>query len=88
MATPTAGARSVVLPYWLDRPAEEAVDVAVAAERAGYPRLGVGDMAAFDAFARLDADAAAGADDVALVPSTAEDQAGAATLTALVGGAR
>ncbi len=43
--------RSVVLPYWLDRPAEEAVDIAVAAEGAGFTRLWVGEMATFDAFA-------------------------------------
>jgi len=41
----------VVLPYWLDRPAEEAIDVALAAERAGFPRLWIGEMATFDAFA-------------------------------------
>ncbi len=43
--------RSVVLPYWLDRPPEEAVDVALAAERAGFRRLWIGEMATFDAFA-------------------------------------
>jgi probable F420-dependent oxidoreductase len=43
--------RSVVLPYWLDRPAEEAVEIALAAERAGFTRLWVGEMATFDAFA-------------------------------------
>jgi probable F420-dependent oxidoreductase len=40
-----------VLPYWLDRPAEEAVDIAVAADDAGFTRLWVGEMATFDAFA-------------------------------------
>jgi probable F420-dependent oxidoreductase len=43
--------RSVVLPYWLDRPPEEAVEIAVAAERAGFTRLWIGEMATFDAFA-------------------------------------
>jgi probable F420-dependent oxidoreductase len=42
---------SVVLPYWLDRPSEEALAVAGAAERAGYARLWIGEMATFDAFA-------------------------------------
>lgn len=55
MATVTETARgrerSVVLPYWLDRPAEEAVEIAAAAERAGFTRLWVGEMATFDAFA-------------------------------------
>ena len=51
MPTVTPHARSVVLPYWLDRPAEEAVEVALAAERAGFERLWVGEMATFDAFA-------------------------------------
>jgi len=43
--------RSIVLPYWLDRPAEEAVDIAVTAARAGFDRLWIGEMATFDAFA-------------------------------------
>jgi probable F420-dependent oxidoreductase len=42
---------SVVLPYWLDRPAEEALAIATAAEGAGLERLWVGEMATFDAFA-------------------------------------
>src|SRR4051794_40618263 len=42
---------SAVLPYWLDRPAEEAVAIAGAAERAGCSRLWIGEMATFDAFA-------------------------------------
>jgi probable F420-dependent oxidoreductase len=41
----------VVMPYWLDRPEEEAIDVAVAAERAGIEEVWVGEMASFDAFA-------------------------------------
>ncbi len=43
--------RSVVLPFWLDRPAEEAVEIAAAAERAGFASLWIGEMATFDAFA-------------------------------------
>lgn len=50
-ATPQSHARSIVLPYWLDRPAEEAIDIALAAEHAGYATLWVGEMATFDAFA-------------------------------------
>lgn len=48
---PRARETSVVLPYWLDRPAEEAVDIACAAADAGFTRLWVGEMATFDAFA-------------------------------------
>src|SRR5262245_317954 len=51
MAAVTGRETSIVLPYWLDRPAEEAVEIAVAAERAGLARLWVGEMATFDAFA-------------------------------------
>ena len=40
-----------VLPFWLDRPDEEAVDIARAASRAGLKRLWIGEMATFDAFA-------------------------------------
>ena len=48
---PRGRERSVVLPYWLDRPAEEALDIAGAAARAGCARLWIGEMATFDAFA-------------------------------------
>jgi len=41
----------VVAPFWLDRPDTEAVDVAVAADRAGFPLMWIGEMATFDAFA-------------------------------------
>jgi probable F420-dependent oxidoreductase len=41
----------VVLPFWLDRPDTEALDIAVAADQAGYSRLWIGEMATFDAFA-------------------------------------
>jgi probable F420-dependent oxidoreductase len=40
-----------VLPFWLDRPDEEAVDIAQAASRAGLTGLWIGEMASFDAFA-------------------------------------
>jgi probable F420-dependent oxidoreductase len=43
--------RSVVLPFWLDRPAEEAVEIAGAAEQAGCTTLWIGEMATFDAIA-------------------------------------
>lgn len=42
---------SVVLPYWPDRPAEEALAVASAAGELGYGELWVGEMATYDAFA-------------------------------------
>ena len=41
----------VALPYWLDRPEEEAVEIAVAAEQAAFEMVWVGEMASFDAFA-------------------------------------
>jgi probable F420-dependent oxidoreductase len=40
-----------VLPYWLDRPDDEAVAVAEATREAGLAGLWVGEMATFDAFA-------------------------------------
>jgi probable F420-dependent oxidoreductase len=48
---PGAGALQVVAPFWLDRPDEEAVDIAVEALRAGYDTMWLGEMATFDAFA-------------------------------------
>src|SRR6201997_2533667 len=39
------------LPFWLDRPDEEAVQIAKAAARAGLTGLWIGEMASFDAFA-------------------------------------
>jgi probable F420-dependent oxidoreductase len=39
------------MPYWLDRPDEEALEIALAAEGAGIETAWVGEMAAFDAFA-------------------------------------
>lgn len=41
----------VALPFWLDRPDEEAVEIAVAAERAGIEYVWIGEMHSFDAFA-------------------------------------
>jgi probable F420-dependent oxidoreductase len=41
----------VVMPFWLERPDEEAVEIAVAAERSGIETVWVGEMASFDAFA-------------------------------------
>jgi len=40
-----------VLPFWLDRPDEEAVDIAQAVSRVGLTGLWIGEMASFDAFA-------------------------------------
>jgi len=42
---------SVVTPLWQDRPAAENLDVAINADRLGYPELWIGEMATFDAFA-------------------------------------
>ena len=41
----------VVLPFWLDRPDEEALDIATAAAEAGLTGLWIGEMVSFDAFA-------------------------------------
>ena len=40
-----------VLPFWLDRPAEEALAIAVEARRARLAALWIGELATFDAFA-------------------------------------
>jgi probable F420-dependent oxidoreductase len=40
-----------VLPFWLDRPDEEALEIAEAAVDAGLTGLWIGEMASFDAFA-------------------------------------
>lgn len=45
------GALQVVAPFWLDRPDEEAVEIAVQAERNGFETMWLGEMASFDAFA-------------------------------------
>jgi len=42
---------SVVTPLWQDRPAAENLDLAIAADRLGYPELWIGEMATYDAFA-------------------------------------
>ncbi len=42
---------SVVTPLWQDRPAMENLEVAINADRLGYPELWIGEMATFDAFA-------------------------------------
>jgi len=42
---------SVVTPLWQDRPAAENLEVAIAADRLGYPELWIGEMATYDAFA-------------------------------------
>jgi probable F420-dependent oxidoreductase len=42
---------SVVTPLWQDRPAAENLEVAVNADRLGYPELWIGEMATYDAFA-------------------------------------
>ena len=40
-----------VLPFWLDRPDEEAIDIALEVQRAGFGTLWIGELATFDAFA-------------------------------------
>lgn len=39
------------LPFWLDRPSEEAVDIALAASKASLEAVWIGEMATYDAFA-------------------------------------
>lgn len=43
--------RSVVVPFWQDRPPEEALAIAATAADLGYPELWIGEMATFDSFA-------------------------------------
>ena len=45
------GRIEAVLPFWLDRPDVEAVQIAEAASQAGLTGLWIGEMASFDAFA-------------------------------------
>jgi probable F420-dependent oxidoreductase len=45
------GTLGVAIPFWLDRPDEEAVEIARTADRAGIQTVWVGEMASFDAFA-------------------------------------
>src|SRR4051812_12642083 len=40
-----------VLPFWLDRPDEEALDIAAEVEAAGLETLWIGELVSFDAFA-------------------------------------
>jgi probable F420-dependent oxidoreductase len=47
----TRGSLGVVLPYWLDRPDVEALDIAEQARSHGFSRLWIGEMVTFDAFA-------------------------------------
>jgi probable F420-dependent oxidoreductase len=42
---------AVVLPFWLDRPVLEALEIAANADALGFDELWVGEMATFDAFA-------------------------------------
>jgi probable F420-dependent oxidoreductase len=44
-------ALEAVLPFWLDRPDDEALDIALEAQRAGLDTLWVGELATFDAIA-------------------------------------
>ena len=46
-----SGQIEAVLPYWLDRPDEEALEIAVAVRDAGVASLWVGEMVTFDAVA-------------------------------------
>ena len=50
---------AVRLPYWLDRPAGEALDIARQAESMGIGELWLGEMATFEAFTLAGAVAAA-----------------------------
>ncbi len=45
------GELEVVAPYWLDRPDDEVLDIALAARRNGFETMWLGEMASFDAFA-------------------------------------
>ena len=40
----------VALPFWLDRPDEEALDVALSARDARFGAVWIGEMATYDAF--------------------------------------
>jgi probable F420-dependent oxidoreductase len=46
-----AGDLQVVAPFWLDRPDEEVLEIAVEARRSGFDTMWLGEMASFDAFA-------------------------------------
>jgi probable F420-dependent oxidoreductase len=45
------GELHVVAPFWLDRPDDEAIDIAVEAHANGFGAMWLGEMATFDAFA-------------------------------------
>ena len=49
----TSGRVDGALPFWLDRPDEEAITIADEVQRAGFGTLWIGELATFDAFARL-----------------------------------
>jgi probable F420-dependent oxidoreductase len=52
MSTEGGGRRiEGVLPYWLDRPDEEAIEIALEVERAGLEALWIGELVTFDAVA-------------------------------------
>ena len=46
-----SGAAGAVIPFWLDRPATEAVQVGLIADRLGFGEIWIGEMLHFDAFA-------------------------------------
>jgi probable F420-dependent oxidoreductase len=48
---PGGGRIEGVLPYWLDRPDEEALEIALEVERAGLDALWIGELVTFDAVA-------------------------------------
>jgi probable F420-dependent oxidoreductase len=50
-ASAPPGDLQVVAPFWLDRPDDEAVEIAVEARRNGFHTMWLGEMATFDAFA-------------------------------------
>ena len=48
---PGGGRIEGVLPYWLDRPDEEALEIALEVESAGLDALWIGELVTFDAVA-------------------------------------
>ena len=46
-----SGELGVVMPYWLDRADEEAIEIALAAEHVGIDTAWIGELVSFDAFA-------------------------------------
>ena len=51
MKQPMGTGVGIAIPFWLDRPDEEAVEIAVWADRAGLETVWMGEMHSFDAFA-------------------------------------